>query len=62
MWQQTNFFILIVTTLAIFIQEVMAVTKLIWHRKVRDQIDTIERLETKLKYIVNDKDQIHNLP
>ena len=29
---------------------------------VRDQIDTIEKLETKLIYSVKNKDQIHNLP
>ena len=27
-----------------------------------DQIDTIERLKTKLKYGVKYRDQIHNLP
>ena len=27
-----------------------------------DQIDTIEKLLTKLKYNINNKDQIHNLP
>ena len=32
------------------------------YQKVRDQTDTIERLETKLKYGVNDKDQLCNLP
>ena len=44
------------------IQEITAGTKLTCHWKVRDQIDTIERLETKLKYDVNDKDQICSLP
>ena len=37
-------------------------TKLTQHRKVRDQINTIERLETKLKYGVKDRDQICSLP
>ena len=36
-------------------------TKSIWHWKVMDQIDTIEKLETKLKYCVNDEDQICSL-
>ena len=35
---------------AIFIQDIMVGTKLIRHWKVRNQIDTIEKLETKLKY------------
>ena len=38
------------------IQEIMT-----RHWKVRDQIDTIERLGTKLKYSVKDREQIHNL-
>ena len=48
-------------TLDFFIQEITIVTKLIWHWKVKDQIDTIKMLETKLKYNVNDRDQICNL-
>ena len=43
------------------IQEITTRTKLTRHSKVRDQIDTIERLETKLKYNVKDGDQICNL-
>ena len=39
----------------------MALTKLTRHWKVRDQIDIVERLQTKLKYGINDKDQICNL-
>ena len=37
-------------------------TKLTWHWKVRDQIDTIERLEIKLKYGAKDRDPICILP
>jgi len=40
----------------------MVRTKLTQYRKVRDQIDTIERLRTKLKYGVKDRDQICSLP
>ena len=36
--------------------------KLTRHWKVRDQIDTIEMLGTKLKYNVKNRDQICNLP
>ena len=37
-------------------------TKLTHHWNVRNQIDIIERLETKLKYNVKDRNQICNLP
>ena len=37
-------------------------TKLTRHWKVKDQLDTIERLWTKLKSAVKDRDQIHSLP
>ena len=47
---------------SIFIQDITIGTKLTWHWKVRDQIDTIERLKTKLKYIVKNKNQIYSLP
>ena len=40
----------------------MIVIKLTRHLKVRDQINTIEKLMTKLKYSVNARDQICNLP
>ena len=42
----------------IFIQNITVGTKLIQDWKVMDQIDTIKRLETKLKYSVNDRYQI----
>ena len=42
-------------TLVIFIQKITVETKLTQYRKVRDHIDTIERLETKLKYGVKDR-------
>ena len=35
---------------------------MIQYWKVKDQIDTIERLEAKLKYGVKDRDQICSLP
>ena len=38
-----------------FIQEIMTETKLIRYWKVKDQIDTIEKLEIKLKYSVKNK-------
>ena len=47
---------------AIFIQKVTVRTKLTQYRKVRDQINTIEMLETKLKYGVKHRDQICSLP
>ena len=46
----------------IFIQDIKVGTKLTWDWKVRDQIDTIEMLRTKLKYGIKDKDQIYSLP
>ena len=46
---------------SIFIQDITVKTKLTQNWKVRDQIDTIERLETKLKYGVKDRDQICSL-
>ena len=39
----------------------MTWTKLTSIEKVRDQIDTIEKLWTKLKYGVKDRDQLCNL-
>ena len=45
----------------IFIQNIIVWTKLIQDCKVRDQIDTIKRLGTKLKYDVNNSDQILSL-
>ena len=56
------FFFWPIPTSIIFIKEIMIVIKLIRHLKVIDTIDTIERLRTKLKYDVNDRNQIHSLP
>jgi len=42
-------------TLEIYIQKITIETKLIQYQKVRDHIDTIERLETKLKYGIKDR-------
>ena len=55
-------FFLPLVTLSISIQEITAWTKLTQHWKFRDQINTIERFMTKLKYIVKDKNQIPSLP
>ena len=49
-------------TLSISIQKITALTKLTRHWKVKNQIDTTERLGNKLKYGVRDRDQIRNLP
>ena len=59
---ETYFLFWPLATLAIFIQEIAIRTKLIWHWKVMDQIDTIERIKTILKYDVKYKDQIYSLP
>ena len=42
-------------TLAISIQKITIETKLTQYRMVRDHIYTIERLETKLKYGIKDR-------
>ena len=47
---------------SIFIQDITVKTKLTQNWKVRDQIDTIERLETKLKYGVKNRDQLAIYP
>ena len=46
---------------SIFIQNITTETKLTRHRKIRDQIDTIEMLEIKLKYAVKDMNQTRSL-
>ena len=46
----------------IFIQNITIKTKLTRHLNGMDQIVTIKRLETKLKYSVKDKNQIFSLP
>ena len=46
----------------ISIQKITVKTKLTQHKKIRDQIDTIEILKTKSKYGVKDRDQICSLP
>ena len=33
-------------------------TKLTWYWKISDQINTIERLNAKLKYVIKDKDPV----
>ena len=45
-----------------FIHHLTGMTILTQYQKVRDQIDTFEKLRTKLKYDVNVRDQICNLP
>ena len=59
---ETNFLFCLLATLTISIQKIMTRNKLTQYLKVRGQIDTIEKLGIKLKYDVNDRDQIHNLP
>ena len=51
-----------IATSAVSIQEITTRTKSTQHKKVRDQIDTIESLGTKLKYSVKDRDQTYSLP
>ena len=46
---------------SIFIQNITTETKLTRHWKIRDQIDTIEMLEIKLKYAVKDMNQTRSL-
>ena len=46
---------------SIFIQKITIRTKLTRYWKVRDQIDTIQRLRTKLKYALKNRDQICSL-
>ena len=55
------FFIVSFDTSAFFIQ---GIGRLNWHNieKVKDKIDTIERLETKLKYGVKNRDQLAIYP
>ena len=57
-----QFFILTFCHVINSIQEIIVWTKLIQHWNNRDQIDTTERLEIKLKYNVKEMDQIHTLP
>ena len=45
----------------ILIQEITEKTKLTQYQNVKDQIDTIERLNAKLKYDVNNRGQIGSL-
>ena len=62
MWQYTKILFWWFVMLLIFIQDIMIETKLTRHWKVRDQIDTIERLRTKLKYDIKNKNEICSLP
>ena len=47
---------------AFFIHHLMAMIILTQYQKVMDQIDTFEILRIKLKYDVNVREQICNLP
>ena len=51
---ENNFFIISFNTLTFSIQKIMAGTKLTRIEKIRNQIDTIEKLKTELKYGVKD--------
>ena len=57
MWQEKQFFIISINTLEFFMQWLMIGVKLTQHWKVEGKIDAIERLRTKLKYSVKDRDQ-----
>ena len=58
---KANFLFWPLDTSSIFIQKIIVGTKLTHHWKVMDQIDRIEKLETKSKYDVI-RDQICSLP
>ena len=62
MWQYNKILFLPFDLLSIFIQDITMGTKLTRHWNIRDQIDTIKRLRTKLKYVVKSRDQICSLP
>ena len=47
---------------AFFINYLMVRIILTQYQKVKDQIDTIKRFETKIKYGVKNNNQLYNLP
>ena len=49
-WNFFYFFILAIYHVSNFIKEITIVTKLTWYWKVKNQVNTIKRLTTKLKY------------
>ena len=53
---ENNFFIISFNALTFSIQKIMAGTKLTRIEKIRNQIDTIEKLKMELKYGVKDMD------
>ena len=58
-----NYFLLLRLTHQIFYPKgITKGIKLIQHWKIMDQIDTIERIGTKLTYSVKDKVQLYSLP
>ena len=57
-----QFFIFPLDTSDFSVQRITAETKLTYHWEVMDQIDTIEKLETKLRYSVKDRDHSCCLP
>ena len=61
MLQLINFLFRLFDTSDFSIQEITAKTKFTRHWKVRNQIDTIKRLMTKLKNSVKDRNQIRSL-
>ena len=69
MWQSRWKFVTILflflfwllTTTIFSIYHLTVWTILTQYQKVRNQIDTIEKLGTKLKYGIKDKDQLYNL-
>ena len=61
--RQKNHFLFRLLVISVFsINHFTVETILTQYQKVRDQINTIEMLMTKLKYGVKDKDQFYNLP
>ena len=54
--KKTNFLFWSFVKSLISIKEIMIWTKLIWYWKIRNQINTIEKVWTKLKYSIKDRD------
>ena len=61
-WQKNHFLFWLLVILAFSINHLTIKTILTQYQKYRDQIKPIERLMTKLKYDVKNKNQFYNLP
>ena len=57
-----SFLFWLLATSAFFINYLMVRIILTQYQKVKDQIDTIKRFETKIKYGVKNNNQLYNLP